>query len=517
MWVGSIFGEGLLSEAVDQILPVELLALHTLKSRGPHPTQPILSIDVPRSRAPRDRPPLTGKDRGSRVSHVRREAVREYLASALWAMPTCAVAIAIVAGASLSAVRLDAASPFGVLLFQGTSDDARNLLIGIASTMVTVIAVVLGLTIVALQLASTQFSPRLLRNFLRDIPNQVTLSAFVATFAYSTAGLYTVGIAGGQRTQDYPRLAVSGALLLLFVSMVMLVFFAHHLSHSIQVDQVMKSVENATLKVIERSFAPGDPGIRMPNPPPGATALLVPRSGYVQAFHVETFVGVLASRGLTGRMVPMVGRHVTAGSPLAWVWRNTDDGEHPLGSSAPDAGPELRHALVQSVRIGYERTLEQDVAFGIRQLADIASKALSPAINDPYTANQAVDHLGSILAALSLRQHGPQAVADAQGIVRLYVPARDFAYLLDLALGQVRRYGANEPRVVRALLRVCRELAWFGSAAHRAVVRRYVETLLSDATRLVAQPADREPLLAEGAAVLEALDVAHGTTDATPT
>ena len=407
---------------------------------------------------------------------MRREAVREYLASALWAMPTCAVVLAIIAGAGLSAVQFDAASPLAVLLFQGTSDDARNLLIGIASTMVTVIAVVLGLTVVALQLASTQFSPRLLRNFLRDIPNQVTLSAFVATFAYSTAGLYTVGIVGGQRTQDYPRLAVSGALLLLFVSMVMLVFFAHHLSHSIQVDQVMKGVEKATLKVIERSFVPGDPSTRLPNPPPGATALPAPRSGYVQAFHVEAFVGALASRGLAARMVPMIGRHVIAGAPLAWVWESTGEGELPL---APDASAELRQALVQSVRIGYERTLEQDVAFGIRQLADIASKALSPAINDPYTANQAVDHLGSILAALSLRQHGPQAVADAQGTVRLHVPAGDFTYLVDLALGQVRRYGANEPRVVRAVLRVCRDLVWFGDAAHHAVVRQYVETLLA--------------------------------------
>ncbi|MBT2568824.1 DUF2254 domain-containing protein [Arthrobacter sp. ISL-85] len=454
---------------------------------------------------------LTGERRGLRVSGVRRDAVREYLASALWAMPTCAVVLAIIAGASLSAVQLDAGSPLAILLFQGTSDDARNLLISIASTMVTVIALVLGLTVVALQLASTQFSPRLLRNFLRDIPNQLTLSAFVATFAYSTAGLYTVGIAAGQRTENYPRLAVSGALLLLFVSMVMLVFFVHHLSHSIQVDQVMKNVQSATLRMIERSFVPGDPAIRMPNPPKGAAALPAPRSGYIQAFHVEAFIGALARRDLTARMVPMIGRHVIAGAPLAWVWKGTDDG---VGSLAPDASAELRQALAQSVRIGYERTLEQDVAFGIRQLADIASKALSPAINDPYTANQAVDHLGSILAALSLRQHGPRAVTDGQGVVRLHVPARDFAYLVDLALGQVRRYGANEPRVVRALLRVCSDLVWFASAPHRAVVRQYVETLLNDVTRLVPQPADREPLLAEGTRILESFDVPSGTTDA---
>lgn len=417
-------------------------------------------------------------------------------------MPTAAVILALIVGAGLSSVLVDPASPFAVLLFEGTSDDARNLLVSIASTMVTVIALVLGLTVVALQLASTQFSPRLLRNFLRDIPNQLTLSVFVATFAYSTAGLYTVGIANGQRIETYPRLAVSGALLLLFVSMVMLVYFVHHLAHSIQIDQVMKGVEKATLRVLEHSFVEGDPQLPLPKPPDGAIALAAMRSGYVQAIHVGPFVEALEASNLSALIVPIVGRHVVAGTPLAWVW-DTADGGRP--SLAPGTLAELRRAVTRTVRVGYERTLEQDVAFGIRQLADIASKALSPAVNDPYTANQAVDHLASILAVLTVRQHGPQAVKDGQGMVRLHVPARDFDYLLELALGQVRRYGANEPRVVRALLRVCRDVGGFGGEAHRAVLRRYVETLLDDVRRAVPQSADREPLLAEGDAVLAAL------------
>lgn len=433
---------------------------------------------------------------------MRREAVREYLASSLWAMPTAAVVVALIVGAWLSSVLVDPASPLAVLLFEGTADDARSLLVSIASTMVTVIALVLGLTVVALQLASTQFSPRLLRNFLRDIPNQLTLSVFVATFAYSTAGLYTVGIASGQRVETYPRLAVSGALLLLFVSMVMLVYFVHHLAHSIQIDQVMKGVEKATLRVLEHSFVEGDPHVRLPTPPDGAIALSAARSGYVQAIHVGALVAALEARNLSALIVPIVGRHVVAGTPLAWVW-DTDGGDRP--SLAPRPLADLRRVILQAVRVGYERTLEQDVAFGIRQLADIASKALSPAVNDPYTANQAVDHLASILAALTVRQHGPRAVRDRQGVVRLHVPARDFEYLLELALGQVRRYGANEPRVVRALLRVCRDVGGFGDEAHRAVVRRYVETLLDDVQRMVPQTADREPLLAEGAAVLAVL------------
>ncbi|WP_138442337.1 DUF2254 domain-containing protein [Sinomonas susongensis] len=430
---------------------------------------------------------------------MKRDALREYLASALWAMPTAAVVLALIAGTVLSAIRFDSASPLAALLFQGTSDDARSLLIGISSTMITVIALVLGLTLVALQLASTQFSPRLLRNFLRDIPNQVTLSVFVATFAYSTAGLYTVGILGGQRTVDYPRLAVSGALLLLFVSLVTLVFFVHHLSHSIQVDQVMRSVETATLRVVRHSFVEGDPSVELPRVPVSAAAVAAPRSGYVQAFHLEALVGVLARRDLTAVFGPMVGEHVTEGAPLLRVWGP--------GGSAPEERDrhDVARAVAQSARIGYERTLEQDVAFGIRQLADVASKALSPAINDPYTAIQAVDHLSSVLSALASRRHGTQVLRDAAGTVRLHVPGRDFAYLLDLALGQVRRYGANEPRVVRALLRAARDVAWFGDPVHRAVVRRYVEVLVDDVERMVPQAADREPLLQEAAGVIETL------------
>src|SRR6185369_646841 len=166
------------------------------------------------------------------VGRVGRGALREYVSGSLWVLPGLSVLAALAAGAVLSSVRAGPRSP---LAFQGTPDDARTLLLGITGTMITVIALLLGLAVVALQLSSTQFSPRLLRNFLRDRVNQVVLSAFVATFTYSTAGLFTVGVEAGQRVGDYPRLAVSFALVMLFVTLLMLVFFVHHLAHSIQI------------------------------------------------------------------------------------------------------------------------------------------------------------------------------------------------------------------------------------------------------------------------------------------
>ncbi len=159
---------------------------------------------------------------------VRRDALGEYVRGSLWVLPTLSVLAALVAGSLLSLVSIGSRSP---LAFQGTPDDARTLLIGIAGTMVTVIALLLGLTVVALQLSSTQFSPRLLRNFLRDRPNQVVLSAFVPP--------------------------ARGALVLLFVSLGLLVFFADHLVHSLQVGAIMGVVQRSTIAVIRDGLFAG--------------------------------------------------------------------------------------------------------------------------------------------------------------------------------------------------------------------------------------------------------------------
>jgi uncharacterized membrane protein len=253
--------------------------------------------------------------RGSLREYVR-GSLREYVRGSLWVLPTLSVLAALAAGALLSSVSVGPRSP---LAFQGTPDDARTLLLGITGTMVTVIALLLGLAVVALQLSSTQFSPRLLRNFLRDRPNQVVLSAFVATFAYSAAGLYTVGVSGGNRTAAFPRLAVSGAIVLLFVSLGLLVFFADHLVHSIQVDAIMEKVQRNTLAVIRGGLLAG--GQEAPAVPAWAVPVMSRRSGYVQAVHPGTLLPHAARHGVCLRLRPRVGEHVVAGTTLAWIWR----------------------------------------------------------------------------------------------------------------------------------------------------------------------------------------------------
>jgi len=425
---------------------------------------------------------------------IRRDELTEYVRGSLWVLPTASVLAALVAGSLLSLVKIGSDSP---LAFQGTADDARSLLIGITATMVTVIALLLGLTVVALQLSSTQFSPRLLRNFLRDRPNQIVLSVFVATFAYSAAGLYTVGISGGSRSASFPRLAVSGAIVLLFVSLGLLVFFADHLVHSIQVDAIMSVVERNTVAAIRDGlFAGGDDA---PDVPDSAIPITSQRSGYVQVVRATRLLAHAAQLGVCVRLRPRVGEHVVAGTTLAWIWR----------SSPRDAAPDLQvvsAVLHTGVRIGFERTLEQDAAFGIRQLVDVACKALSPAVNDPYTAVQAIDHLSVIFCALAQRPLGHHVVQHDNGAA-VIIPGRRFPEYLAVMCGLIRRYGAREPTVAHALLRLLSNCAAVvaDDPERCEAIEEQAGLVIADAEREVAQPVDLALVHAEAESVRQVL------------
>ncbi len=434
---------------------------------------------------------------------IRREAVREYATGSLWVLPGVSALVALVVGFAASHVTISPDSLFAPLAFQGTADDARILLSSITSTVITVIALVLGLTVVALQLSSTQFSPRLLRNFLRDRPNQVVLSTFVATFVYSAAGLYTVGVAAGARTEDFPRLAVSGALMLMFASLAMVVYFADHLAHSIQVDAIGKRVERGTLRVVHDRL--GRVENTTPTPPAWSVPFTAADSGYLQTVHPELLLPLACEHHLHVRLRVRVGEHVVAGTVLGWMW--TANPEDPV----PDPAV-FRHALDAAIRIGFERTLEQDAAFGIRQLVDMACKALSPAVNDPYTAVQAVDHLSVIFCALAVRPLGDYVAGDPGGPGMVIVPGRRFDDYLNTMCGLIRRYGSSEPTLSMALLRLLENCAALlpDDSARWAALGAETDLILDDTTRETAQAADAVMVQA-AARELKATISAHPT------
>jgi uncharacterized membrane protein len=434
----------------------------------------------------------------------RRRIIWDWVRGALWVLPTLSVGVFLLAGALLSRVEVGPDSPWAALAFQGTADDARSLLIVVSSTMITVTGLVFALTIVALQIASGQYSPRLLRNFMRDRGTQLVLSIFVGAFAYSTAGLFTVGIQGADEEAFVPRLAVSGSLALALASVGVLIYFIHHLAHSIQIDTIMSNVERETRSVIDDIYPHQpryrEPEERCPEPPLDAVGLPAARSGYLQAVHPEPLLRAAVRDDLVIVLAKQVGDHVVAGTPIAWAWHRS--GGPPPGADA------LRAALADAVLIGFERTMVQDVGFGIRRLVDIASKALSPAINDPYTGVQAVHHLSVLLCSLARQRLGDWTVRDGQGELRVAVPRPTFPDYLRLGTAQIRRFGAAEPAVTRSLIVLLRD-AGVSSATEdrRLACVRHIRLVLDDARRATAQPADVEAIATEAATALRLLGV----------
>jgi uncharacterized membrane protein len=422
-------------------------------------------------------------------------ALKEYANGALWVIPAAASLAAIVAGLALSQVAVRPGSTWDRVAFQGTADDARVLLISVSTTVVTVIALVLGLTVVALQLASTQFSPRLLRKFLRDRPTQVALSVFMATFVYSAAGLFTVGLASGTRTEDYPRLAVSVAIVLLFISLGMVVYFADHLAHAIQIDAVNRRIERDTRRTIAEQDGRTRGGVA-PRAPEWAVPILGKNSGYIQTVHPQLLLPLAAEADVTICLRDRVGEHVVAGTVFGWVWASSPDDPRPNAGS-------FEAAVLSDVRIGFERTIEQDIGFGIRQQIDIACKALSPAVNDPYTAVQAIDHLTVLCCDLAVRPLGAKILTGPGGRGCVVVPGHSFADYIFFIGGLFGHYGSSDVTVMLALVRLFRtsvEVLPAGSD-RLDVLDQAAAAALADAERSIPRPSDLERIRAAVASV----------------
>jgi uncharacterized membrane protein len=313
------------------------------------------------------------------------------------------------------------------------------------------------------------------------------LSVIVATFAYSAAGLYTVGVSAGKRTSSYPQLAVTVAIVLLFVSLGTLIFFLDHLAHSIQIDRLMAVIERATMQVMadEARRASARTGYgQVPEPPAWAVAIRARKDGYVQTIHPELLAPLAERLEVTVRIVPQVGDYVVPGHPIAHAWHRSIDQRRPDSRDLADT-------VHRAVRIGFERTLQQDIRFGLRQLVDIALRALSPAVNDPYTGIQVIQRLTVLLCALAPMPLGDYVVAGQEGSADVVVHAPSFRDYTDLACGLIRRYGASEPTVTAALLRMLQDVQDLVTDPDRLqVLATEARLVVSDAERATLQPAD---------------------------
>jgi uncharacterized membrane protein len=399
---------------------------------------------------------------------------RETLRAELWPLPVLGVLAAVVAGIFLPLLdqHVDSGLPPRVTayLFGGGAQESRTLLSTIATSLITVTSLTFSLTVVTLQLASSQFSPRLLRTFTRDRFVHVTLALFLSTFTFALMVLRTVRSQAESRSQFVPQVSVSLALVLALASVLGLVAFLAHLAREIRVETTLRTVHaeaddtlaGALVARDERSTEP------LPQAPNHAVPLLAEGSGFLLEVDERDLLRVLVDADAMLRLDRAPGDSLVHRTPVGVLWTRSGD---------PVAG-DLAGRVTVTLSVGFERTQAQDAEYGLRQLTDVAVKALSPGINDPTTAVHALAHSSALLCAQLGYDLGARVLADADGVVRAVLRRPDLDELLDLALTQPRRYGAGDPFVLARLAALLGEVAWhvhgLGDAAteHAAVARQ---------------------------------------------
>lgn len=406
---------------------------------------------------------------GKRSAVRRRLAgLRDAVDSRLWPVPLVAVVAGVLLGVALPALDrvIDPVLPPwpAALLFGGGSDAARAVLSAIAGSLISAASLTFSLTVVALQLATNQGSPRLLRLFASDRMVHATLALFLGTFSYALAVLRTVDDATEEAAAFVPRMSLTLSFVLTLASIVTLTFFLAHLARQLRVETMMRDVHREASATIARSghdLAVSETGV--PSRPTDARLVVAPASGFLTGVDRERLMRIAAEDDLIVRELRCVGDNVVAGTPLVEWWpRRLDAAIDPVGTA------ERLQACFGSA---YERTASQDVGFGLRQLVDIALKALSPGVNDPTTAVHALGHISALLCDLADRDEFALAYADADGVARLLPCSDGFGAQVEHGLAEIRRVGADDPVVIERLIDVLHDLTWrCVDDAQRAVV-----------------------------------------------
>jgi len=369
----------------------------------------------------------------------------------------------------------------GGWVYAGGESGARALLSAVASSAIGVAGTVFSITVAALSLASGQMGPRLLRNFTRDPGNQIVLGTFLGTFAYALVLLRTVRSVEEQAF--VPHLGVTGALALALLCVAALVWFVHHVANSINVDTVIGLVHAelvAAVEALERgNDAPDDPA---PEPLAGGEAVRFAGSGYLRALDDEALADWATSRGAVLRLRVRPGDYLFPGAVVAEV------GAGVPAEGAPREEPAVEEAFAAAAGVGERQAAAQDLEFTVRQLVEVAVRALSPGINDPFTAIAVLDRLGAALCEVAGRRL-PEPVLRRDGRVVLIRRVTDYDGLCDAMFHMIRQNGGGSAAVLIRLVETLRRVEEVErDPRRRAALRRHAGLALEAGRREVKDP-----------------------------
>lgn len=416
--------------------------------------------------------PGTGHRARGEVPEVAPQSWWDRLWKPFWALPAACVLITLVVGIVLPHVENSWGTTQLQYVFQGGPDGARGLLGTIASAMISVTGLVFSITMVVLQLASSQFTPRVLGGFLQNRVVQSTLGIFVSTFVFALT--VTRSVRGDNETEQFvPQVSVTLAFLMVLACVGFFLAFIHHITTSIQVSHVISRIGDQTLRLADRMF-PEPAGAEAPafgptwSPEPGTPhcSLEAPRHGVIT--HVD-YGGLLRWAGERDVVVTLdrpVGQFLTEGQHMLRVW----------GEFAGDGEPEETRELYGHIGLGPQREMRQDVAFGIRQLVDIADRALSPGVNDPTTAVQCLDELHRVLRLLVQRASPSPYIADDEGRVRVVHHPQAITDLLELAVQEIAHFGQDSVQIPPRLRTLLEDLSEVSAERYRTSVHQLLET-----------------------------------------
>jgi uncharacterized membrane protein len=378
------------------------------------------------------------------VVSLRPSVLWDRLRSTYWFLPSLLTLACILLALGLVALDASYTEVPGWLgwAYGGGADGARSLLSAVAGSTITVVSVTFSVMVVALTVSSQHFGPRLLSSFMRDTVSQAVLGTFTGTFAYCLMVLRTVQGSDGDRYEVFiPHLAVTGSVVLTLLSVAMLIYYVHHVAMSMQVAAITTRVSEDLERSIDRLYPDeiGDTGTPETPPlplPDGHVLVHSSKSGYIQDVDGDALVAAARHARTTIWVLAPPGTFVIEGEPL-------------LGAYPPPAEPEaLTHQVQQSISFGADRTSRQDVAYAGQQLVEVALHALSPGVNEPFTAVSCIDRLSQGLARLARRQPPSAHRLDEHGQVRVVAPPRTFADLVAELLIPIARHAADEPIVL---------------------------------------------------------------------
>ncbi|MFF0390550.1 DUF2254 domain-containing protein [Kitasatospora sp. NPDC004615] len=368
--------------------------------------------------------------------------LRELLRESFWFAPlvACLGAVLLAGLTDLIDQELffEAAATSGTENLQSFASAAKSVVSTVSAAMLTFIGVVFSISLVALQMGASQMSPRVLRLYVRSRLTKATFSTCLATFVFTL--LVQLGYddtTDPARAVSVPVVSTIVAVALVMLSLALFVLYVQATMRLLRVPHMIDRVTRESLQVLTayRWLAPDSATDAGPRPH-GPTLLHEGRAGVLRDVNIRRLMRVARRHGAVLHLVPRIGDFIAPGTPTVLV----------AGGTPPRPG-----RITTALNVGVDRTMHQDLSFGFRQLVDIAIRALSPAINDPTTAVQAVDRIHQLLAVLAPYQVGELRHRDRDGAVRLVQPVPGWEATVDLAFTEIRICGAGQPQVTRRL------------------------------------------------------------------